>query len=68
MPPPARALQWWAPDDSSTAVRTPVYGGATKVPASFADPVGQEPASGVPGSVKADAYKMSLESAFWGNI
>jgi hypothetical protein len=65
MPAPLRALMWWAPDDSSTAVRIPVWGGATSVPLSFADPVGQEPGAAVRGAVKADAYAMSLDSAFW---
>ena len=65
MPAPLRALMWWAPDDSSTAVRIPVWGGATSVPLSFADPVGQEPGAAVHGAVKADAFTMSLDSAFW---
>ena len=26
MPAPARAIQWWAPDDSGTSLRVPVYG------------------------------------------
>mmetsp|Transcript_14619 Transcript_14619/g.35644 ORF Transcript_14619/g.35644 Transcript_14619/m.35644 type:complete len:430 (+) Transcript_14619:1886-3175(+) len=67
MPDPFKALMWWAPDDSSTGVRIPVYGGVTKIPKSFADPVGQVPAAAVPlpGSVEADAYKMNLDSAFW---
>ena len=70
MPAPARAIQWWAPDDAGTSLRVPVYGGATKAPFHFADAVGQEPGAAV--SVKlgvdapdADALNPSLESAFW---
>merc|ERR1712072_905340 len=35
LPAPIRALFWFAPDDSATAVRIPLYGGATKIPPSF---------------------------------
>ena len=70
MPAPARAIQWWAPDDSGTSLRVPVYGGATRAPFHFADAVGQAPgaavdvALGVDAPV-ADALNPSLESAFW---
>eukprot|EP00931_Biecheleriopsis_adriatica_P073435 TRINITY_DN47718_c0_g1_i1.p1 TRINITY_DN47718_c0_g1~~TRINITY_DN47718_c0_g1_i1.p1 ORF type:complete len:621 (+),score=95.31 TRINITY_DN47718_c0_g1_i1:211-1863(+) len=62
---PIRALFWFAPDDSSTAVRIPLYGGATRIPASFGDRVGQEPGAGVDYAVEADAFTMSMDSAFW---
>ncbi len=65
MPGPLRALMWWAPDDSSTGIRVPFYGSATRVPAGFADPVGQEPAAAVATAVRSDALTMSLDSAFW---
>ena len=70
MPAPARALQWWAPDDSGTSLRVPVYGGATRAPFHFADAVGQAPgaaATVTPGvdAPVADALHPSLESAFW---
>ena len=65
MPPPISSLFWWAPDESGTALRVPLYGGATRVPIGFADPVGQEPAGAVKGAPVADAGKMSLDSAFW---
>lgn len=68
MPPPLRALQWWAPDDSASALRVPVYGGATRVPYNFRDPVGQDPAAATPPTIpapQADAYRMSMDSAFW---
>ena len=60
MPPPLASLFWWAPDESGTALRVPLYGGATRVPLGFADPVGQEPAGAVTGAPVADAGKMSL--------
>ena len=60
MPPPLASLFWWAPDESGTALRVPLYGGATRVPLGFADPVGQEPAGAVKGAPVADAGKMSL--------
>ena len=60
-----RALLWWAPDDSSTAVRAPMYGGATAIPAAFGDPLGQVPGSGVAYGASGDALHMSLDSAFW---
>lgn len=31
LPKPVAAIQWWAPDDSATSLRVPIYGGATKV-------------------------------------
>jgi len=65
LPAPIRALFWFAPDDSATAVRIPIYGGATKIPPSFGDRVGQEPASAVDYGVEADAWTMSMDSAFW---
>eukprot|EP00746_Dinoflagellata_sp_MGD_P089058 gnl/MRDRNA2_/MRDRNA2_35178_c0_seq1.p1 gnl/MRDRNA2_/MRDRNA2_35178_c0~~gnl/MRDRNA2_/MRDRNA2_35178_c0_seq1.p1 ORF type:complete len:614 (-),score=114.84 gnl/MRDRNA2_/MRDRNA2_35178_c0_seq1:163-2004(-) len=65
LPAPIRALFWFAPDDSSTAVRIPLYGGATKIPPSFGDRVGQEPGAGVKYAVDSDAYTMSMDSAFW---
>ena len=70
MPAPARAIQWWAPDDSGTSLRVPVYGGATRAPFHFADAVGQAPGAAVdvaPGvdAPVADALNPSLESAFW---
>ena len=65
MPDALRGLFWFAPDDSSTAVRAPFYPAITKIPASFGDPIGQEPAAGVPYAVKADAYNMNMDSAFW---
>lgn len=65
LPAPIRALFWFAPDDSSTAVRIPLYGGATRIPASFGDRVGQEPGARVDYAVEADAYTMSMDSAFW---
>jgi hypothetical protein len=61
----ANGAPGWAPDDSGTALRVPLYGGATRVPLGFADPVGQEPAAAVAGAPRADAGKMSLDSAFW---
>jgi len=63
--PPLRALFWFAPDDSSTAVRIPIYGGATRIPPSYGDRAGQQPGAAVAYAVEADAYKMSLDSAFW---
>jgi len=65
MPPAIGTLIWFAPDDSSTALRVPIYGGATRIPASFGDPVGQDPNAAVSYGVKADAYTMNLNSAFW---
>merc|ERR1740117_833734 len=65
LPEPIRALFWFAPDDSATAVRIPLYGGATKVPPSFGDKFGQDPYGAVDYGVEADAYTMSMDSAFW---
>jgi dipeptidase len=65
LPAPIGGLIWWAPDDSSTAVRIPVYAGSTSVPPSFGDRVGQDPAASTSDGVEADAYTMSMDSAFW---
>lgn len=65
MPPPFRAVEHFAPDDSGTSPRVPVYGGATRIPAAFGSRVGQTPGGGVPYAPIADGYIMSLESAFW---
>lgn len=65
MPDPLKALMWWAPDDSATALRIPVYGGITKIPPSFGDRYGQDPNSAVSYGVDGDAYTMSMDSAFW---
>lgn len=65
LPPPIRAVEWFAPDDSSTSPRVPVYGGATAIPAAFGSLVGQTPGGGVPYAPTADGYTMSLDSAFW---
>lgn len=66
MAPPLRALFWFAPDDSSTSVHVPFYGGATAIPRAFADPIGQLPGAGAPGP-DADAYTLSLDSMYWVN-
>eukprot|EP00740_Mantoniella_antarctica_P004831 CAMPEP_0181358498 /NCGR_PEP_ID=MMETSP1106-20121128/5548_1 /TAXON_ID=81844 /ORGANISM="Mantoniella antarctica, Strain SL-175" /LENGTH=678 /DNA_ID=CAMNT_0023471475 /DNA_START=382 /DNA_END=2418 /DNA_ORIENTATION=+ len=67
LPGPIAAVQWWAPDDSATSLRVPIYGGATKVPYHFADATGQVPAAAVkPGEAPtADALTPSMDSAFW---
>ena len=67
LPKPVAAIQWWAPDDSATSLRVPIYGGATRVPYHFADATGQVPAAAVaPGKAPAaDALRPSLDSAFW---
>jgi dipeptidase len=65
LPYPVSALIWWAPDDSSTAVRIPVYGAATEIPPSFADKVGQVPAAATAYGPDADAFTMTMDSAFW---
>jgi hypothetical protein len=67
LPAPIAAIQWWAPDDSATSLRVPIYGGATNVPFHFADATGQVPAAAVaPGEApEADALTPSLDSAFW---
>eukprot|EP00658_Telonema_sp_P-2_P081495 TRINITY_DN8368_c0_g2_i1.p1 TRINITY_DN8368_c0_g2~~TRINITY_DN8368_c0_g2_i1.p1 ORF type:complete len:591 (+),score=127.92 TRINITY_DN8368_c0_g2_i1:117-1889(+) len=65
MPAPLKALFWFAPDDSSTAVRIPLYGGATRIPGSYGGQQGQEPGAGVPYAAAGDAYHMDLNSAFW---
>lgn len=65
LPGPIGGLFWFAPDDSATAVRIPIYAGSTRIPSSFGDPVGQDPNAAVSYGVKADAYNMNLDSAFW---
>jgi len=65
LPPPIRAVEWFAPDESSTSPRIPAYGGATRIPPSFGSRVGQTPGAGVPYAPVADAFTMSLDSAFW---
>ena len=67
LPPAIRAIQWWAPDDSATSLRVPVYGGITRVPYHFADSVGQLPDAAVSPkhAPKADALNPSWDSAFW---
>jgi len=67
LPPAIRAIQWWAPDDSATSLRVPVYGGITRVPYHFADSVGQLPGAAVSpkDAPKADALNPSWDSAFW---
>lgn len=41
LPAPIAALLWFAPDDSATSPRTPVYGCATRIPPAFGDVRGQ---------------------------
>jgi hypothetical protein len=65
LPPPIRALSWFAPDDSSTSPRVPTYGCVTRIPPSFGSRVGQIPGAGVPYAPLADSWTMSLDSAFW---
>ena len=65
LPKPFQAIEWFAPDDSSTSPRTPVYGGATRVPCGFASLTGQTPGGGVLCAPDADGFKMNLASAFW---
>jgi len=65
MPAPLAALFWFAPDDSATAVRIPLYGGITRIPPSFGGISGQDPAAAVPYAVQSDAYNMNMDSAFW---
>lgn len=65
LPPPLRGLLWWAPDDSATAVRAPLYGSMSRIPPSFGDVVGPAPGAGVSYGSTADALTMSLDSAFW---
>ena len=40
-------------------------GGATRIPPSYGDRAGQQPGAAVAYAVDADAYKMSMDSAFW---
>ena len=66
LPPPIRAVNWFAPDDASTSPRIPVYGGATRIPAAFGHTVGQVPGGGVPyAPAPVDGFTMNLASAFW---
>ena len=65
MPAPFKAVEFFAPDESSTSPRTPVYGGATRIPCGFGSLVGQTPGGGVACAPVADAFTMSLDSAFW---
>jgi len=65
LPKEVSGIIWWAPDDSATAVRIPVYACSTRIPPSFGDPIGQEPAAKTAYGPKADAFEMSLDSAFW---
>jgi dipeptidase len=65
LPAPIRAVSYFAPDDSSTSPRIPVYGGITRIPASFGSLVGQTPGGGVPYAPVTDSWTMSLDSAFW---
>lgn len=65
LPGPISGINWFAPDDSSTAVRAPFYSSITKISAAFGGRDGQEPAAGVSYAVDADAYHMSMDSAFW---
>ena len=65
LPAPIRAVEWFAPDDSSTSPRVPVYGGNKRIPHSFGSLVGQTPGGGVDYAPVADGFTMSLDSAFW---
>ena len=65
LPAPIRAVTYFAPDDSSTSPRTPVYGGATRIPCGFGSLVGQTPGGGVACAPVADGFTMNLNSAFW---
>lgn len=56
---------WWAPDDSSTALRIPLWGGLRRVPAAFADTVGQDPNAAVAYAVPASAFNFNIDHAFW---
>lgn len=65
LPDPIKAITWFAPDDSSTSPHTPFYGCATRIAPSFGSLVGQTPGGGVPYAPVADAFTMSMDSAFW---
>lgn len=65
LPDPIKGIMWFAPDDSSTSPRIPLYGSATRIPAAFGSRVGQIPGGGVPYAPIADGFTMSLDSAFW---
>jgi len=58
-------VTWWAPDDSSMALRVPMYAAAGQVSAAFADPVGIMPHGAAPYGNPGSAVTMSLDSAFW---
>jgi dipeptidase len=58
MPSELAGLIWFGVDDSSTTVRSPVYGSARNVPKSFA---GKGPQDGVPSPM----MKFSFDSAFY---
>ena len=65
MPDPFKAIEWFAPDDSSTSPHVPFYAAATRIAPSFGSLVGQTPGGGVPYAPVADGFTMSLDSAFW---
>ena len=65
MPDPFKAVQWFAPDDSSTSPHVPFYAAATRIAPSFGSLVGQTPGGGVPYAPVADGFTMSMDSAFW---
>lgn len=65
LPNAIKAVEWFAPDDSSTSPRVPVYGGQTRIPAAFGHQIGQTPGGGVPYAPVTDGFTMSMDSAFW---
>ena len=65
MPDPFKAVEWFAPDDSSTSPHVPFYAAARRIAPSFGSLVGQTPGGGVPYAPVADGFTMSLDSAFW---
>ena len=65
MPDPFKAIEWFAPDDSSTSPHVPFYAAASRIAPSFGSLVGQTPGGGVPYAPVADGFTMSLDSAFW---
>lgn len=58
-------VTWWAPDDSSIALKVPMYAAARAVSPGFADPVGIMPNARAPYGSKGSGTTMSLDSAFW---
>jgi dipeptidase len=52
------SLFWFGVDDSATTVRTPVYGGATRVPSAFAG-------KGTQDGVTPPMLKFDMGTAFW---